>query len=150
MTPSSLHAFWSSSCHTLVLQSLPCSSSSASSSQRLTHDLSVPSGGTLVRSAAPLIHRQNLSGFFFLAKRGSSVFSVTVTLLGTGLRRSSVQSNTALLPLHSHRSIGPLHGLYQYLFCTQSTLCHSLSCQHSHKCTHKHTRPGYILIQMGA
>lgn len=77
MTPSSLHAFWSSSCHTLALQSLPRSSSLASSSQSLTHDLSSPSESTLVSSGAPLICRNQPT---VLANRVSVSPAFTVVL----------------------------------------------------------------------
>lgn len=113
-------------------------------SQPLTHDLSSLSESALVRSAAPVIHRNQFKcpcqkRVFALSRDCCFAGDPVRKVASTSSEQSHIARRAALLPLYLHRSIGPLLGLYQYLFCTQSTLCCSLSCQPHIQHTRTHT-----------
>lgn len=132
----------------------PRSSSLAFSLQSLSHDLSSPTESALVRLGAPLIHRNKST----VLSNKTSVVKLSCLRCWTGSEGSiHIQSvvrfstGSSNVPVTLKDQLDPCFGLYQYLFCAQSTLCCSLPCQthtntHTNMCTHK----GYILIKTGA
>lgn len=155
MTPSSLHAFLRSSCHTLALQSLPCSSSLASSLRSLSHDLSSPSESALVGSEAPLIHRKqvncprkndsSLKSFCFGFFSARDQFRGQHPSPMCGQIKHGEQCSR-----YTHRSIGPLLWFVSiFILCTKySLLLPPMSNTHAN--THTCAQRGYILIKTGA
>lgn len=132
----------------ISLERSPCTSSFASSSQPLTHDLSFCEAPWINQCCTHIYKKQSS----VLAARRCGVILVTVAFVRNPAEKAeafpSVQPKRRVQD-SSHRSTGPSLGLYQYLFWTKSALCRSLSCQkHTQKRMRTHT--GYILIQTGA
>lgn len=144
MTPLSLHAFWRSSCHTLVLQGLP-SCAWASSSQALTHDPSLPPESAPVgrpthpRTAVRCLCQSGVFSLSWASHCAESCYQIQSA--------ANIAERAVPLPFHSHRSIGPLLGLYQYLFCTLSCQTYTQAIYWS-KPGHNHKREGHWLVYL--